>query len=422
MQDRNELSVHCNDFVDSSHYQNVQAQSVHNNALLVSDDAFRVSKLLMVHSLLQSNPIEIKPNILPSATSITNTVESYTKQIDFYCNMADWDTAFSICKKLLQVSPENIEAYTFLGEILHHQGQHAKAIQAYTKAIRLRYAPVGIYSKLGDLYTETTDWKNAVSCYQKAIESNHNPAENYLCLAKVWAMIGNTNKATTCVLAAYKIKPSLGSVNDYLILGKHLSAANNSVSAIFCYQQAIRQAPDTIQAYQLLIDLFELQGDRQNAISYRRVMHNLTNENKQQKRRENSTVVGREAVDNVHKTAFQHLQELSHIRLNIQAPSFSAHTRKNNPQFNENHSNKQPGSSFGKNAGSGSQRPDIDFEMPLFPSYINQEFFHASKRQKQASNHLQDEVGEIVRQQAAFIHRMEDQAKYSQGKIQSLKQ
>jgi len=213
------------------------------------------------------------PGLALSSESVSEVVSLYMRQADAYCDEGQWEKAFHACQEALKVAPATAEAYKFLGKILQQQGQPTDAMGFYAKAITLRPNYPEVYSNLGSLYAQKGEWEEAVSYYKKAIERDPELAIAYLNLAKIWKRLGRKDSELNCRATAFRLQPDLGSAEEHFKLAQTLEAAGNAEGAVLFYQEATKQDPKMVAAYQRLADLLEDGGDWQGAAEcYRKVL------------------------------------------------------------------------------------------------------------------------------------------------------
>ena len=90
----------------------------------------------------------------------------------------------------------------------------------------------------------------------------------------------NQKKETNCLAMAFRLQPELGTAQDHYRIGQLLESLldstegeSNRESAIYFYQQAVKQDPNFVPGYERLADLLEDKGDWQEAVAcYRKVL------------------------------------------------------------------------------------------------------------------------------------------------------
>jgi tetratricopeptide (TPR) repeat protein len=159
--------------------------------------------------------------------------------------------------------------YKTQGDLLHSQGQTAKAIEQYLQAIKLKSDSAELFANLGSLYAGQQQWQSAIQSYQQALQIEPKFAGVCRNLAKVCERIGESQLAADYWYRALSLEPSWGKTEDYFHLAYTLYLQKKSEPAIDCYLQAIALKPNFTEAYiRLAILLSELeQFDRALNIS-----------------------------------------------------------------------------------------------------------------------------------------------------------
>jgi cytochrome c-type biogenesis protein CcmH/NrfG len=72
-------------------------------------------------------------------------------------------------EKKVQADPQNVEAWTGLGNAYFDANQHEKAIGAYKKSLELNPANANVWTDMGIMYRRSGDSQEAIKAFDKAI-------------------------------------------------------------------------------------------------------------------------------------------------------------------------------------------------------------------------------------------------------------
>lgn len=106
--------------------------------------------------------------------------------------------ALECFKKVLELDPNNHEAYNNIGNILTHKKLHKDAILHYIKAINLKPNYAKAYYNLANALSEFNMKNEAIEAYKKAIEFDGGYKEAYFNLGNEFFAKQNFNEALFC--------------------------------------------------------------------------------------------------------------------------------------------------------------------------------------------------------------------------------
>lgn len=149
----------------------------------------------------------------------------------------------------------------------NNQDSIDNTIRRYLRQAKLQPNSANLQIHLGDLYSKKRNWSFAIAHYSKATRINPRQAIAHMKLAKAAAKSGNNSVYIDHMYLAYTLKPSLGSAENYFILGDALKKAGNRTRAISCYEQALRIQPHFNEAYERLGKLYQETGKKKNALA-----------------------------------------------------------------------------------------------------------------------------------------------------------
>ena len=97
--------------------------------------------------------------------------------------------------KLVELDPNNADAYYERGDFYYETDEYNKAIADYSKAIQLNPNYADAYYNRGCAYGETSEYDKAIADYNKAIELNPNDANAYYNRGLIYGEKGDVGKA-----------------------------------------------------------------------------------------------------------------------------------------------------------------------------------------------------------------------------------
>ncbi len=104
--------------------------------------------------------------------------ETFNQGID-YLNKYMYDEAISELTKVIQVNPNNVQAYQSRGNIYQIKGNLDQALADFNKAIEINPYDVNAYLSRGHVYQNKGNPDQALADFSKAIEINPKNAQVY---------------------------------------------------------------------------------------------------------------------------------------------------------------------------------------------------------------------------------------------------
>ena len=127
-----------------------------------------------------------------------------------------YDKSVKYLKKAMEISPENLELYDKMADALMSSGDNKQSVQKLEDKINKAQFPnlpaaarSGSYYLLGQGYMQLENYEKAKQCYEKAIEITPDHPDRYYWLAKVYARLGQPEKAKKYMEAHRKLKAEL---------------------------------------------------------------------------------------------------------------------------------------------------------------------------------------------------------------------
>ena len=131
------------------------------------------------------------------------------------------DEAVAAFKQALELNPETVESYWFLGMAYAQTGEdNEEAIKYVKEAIKRGYTYQNSTSdtmRLINLYQKTGDYYGIIDCYQALIDLQPRNAQFYAYLAAAYKMVGDKENAIFYALKAAEIDPNFKNDTEIFI-------------------------------------------------------------------------------------------------------------------------------------------------------------------------------------------------------------
>jgi tetratricopeptide (TPR) repeat protein len=155
-----------------------------------------------------------------------------------------------IYRQILQVDPNQPDAWHLLGLIAHQVGRHEAAIEHIRRAIALKGSSADFHSNLGNAYHALRRGAEAIECYRWAIELKPDFAEAHGNLGLAYRDQGAPEEAVACCRRALALKPDFAEAHNSL--GLALRDLGHLEESVICFRRALEIKPDYAQFHNAL--------------------------------------------------------------------------------------------------------------------------------------------------------------------------
>jgi tetratricopeptide (TPR) repeat protein len=163
----------------------------------------------------------------------------------------------------VELSPDNVEAVTFLGLTLAQMGAAAPAVTAFERAVQLRFDLAETHCNLGNALCDTGQWEAAIAALRQAIAINPRMAGAHSNLGNAFHGIGDLDGAVASYRKALELEPS--SVMFLNNLAVALREKRQFAESMECCRAALRIQPDDPQSHNNLGSALACMGELDQA-------------------------------------------------------------------------------------------------------------------------------------------------------------
>lgn len=206
-------------------------------------------------------------------------INLFLDQVKGYSNQRQWDRAIAICRKVLALDPQQVQAYWLMGKIYQAKEEPYEAMGYYAEALILQPESIEIYSELGSLYQGLQEWQQAIDYYQQAIALASTASTPEAIGALNVAQAGliesqiqhqrqpkETPHSVDAIYESLSLSPETFTAQEHCEMAYLLLKQGDGDNAIESFKRAIQCQPSCTEAHLQLGALFEERQQWQDAM------------------------------------------------------------------------------------------------------------------------------------------------------------
>jgi tetratricopeptide (TPR) repeat protein len=197
--------------------------------------------LLLVLSILLASSFACGDLQVNTQPDISSTVEDSLERGIYLCNTGEPEAAIIELTNVIDLDPENAEAFFYRGLAYSYNGDNKEAISDYTKSIDLDPESANTYYNRGISYFDIYDYDKAIADYSKAIELDPDYFEAYYLRGLAYGRDDDDDSAMIDFTRAIEIKPDFA--DGYSGRGIAYSRKDEAQKAIDDFITAIELDP-----------------------------------------------------------------------------------------------------------------------------------------------------------------------------------
>ena len=183
----------------------------------------------------------------------------------------DYDTVIELTNAVIEMNPNDIEAYIRRGIAYHHKGEYNLAVANFTKAIELDSSIPQLYLARGAAYHQKNEYGYAIEDVTKALELNPDDAEAYQHRALAYQRKGDYDRSKDDYDRAIAdftkaIELESNNTNAYCGRGHAYQSKGDYDRAIADFTKAIELDPSDARAYSGRGSAYQSKGEQNRAI------------------------------------------------------------------------------------------------------------------------------------------------------------
>ena len=199
--------------------------------------------------------------------------ETLNSLLSIYENMSNTEGVISVLRKLIALTPEDVNIKLKLADALDKSGRTTDAVSVYEELLNSMKGQdlLPVYNSLGYLYARSGDTEKAISFYLKALELNGEDANLYHNLSLLYEKTGQKAKAKQYLAKAVQLKP--GSQDDRPEPTQGLLEGGKENEAITQMKAILDVQPGDTEVLLQLAKLYEKQNKTSEALAcYKKVL------------------------------------------------------------------------------------------------------------------------------------------------------
>lgn len=186
--------------------------------------------------------------------------------------------ARELFQRVLELEPENFDAYLHLGNAYVNLNELEEAVKAFKSALILDKDSGQALFSLANVYYLMDDNKNAIKHYVKAENAGYHSVDLYLIMGNIFYDAGDTVQALRYVTRAVKEQPLQGQLwRQKILLELELGHVDAALESLDDFESLLPEALDIHELRtRILIDLKRYDEAREHLEKAREVFHDDT--------------------------------------------------------------------------------------------------------------------------------------------------
>ncbi|HEX2943257.1 MAG TPA: tetratricopeptide repeat protein [Rhodopila sp.] len=175
------------------------------------------------------------------------------------------DEAIACYREAERTKPDYPGLQANLGEALRRAGRLEEAVPRFRRALGTDAASTALWNRLGNTYTALGRHDEAVCCYRRALECDSACVDAHNNLGNVLGALGRWDEAIASFRSALALRADFPDALSNL--GNALKARGEMDAAVACYRRAIALKPDYVEAHYNLGNALREQGQPDDAVA-----------------------------------------------------------------------------------------------------------------------------------------------------------
>lgn len=153
------------------------------------------------------------------------------------------EEAAALYRRVMEIAPQQADAWNLSGAIAHQRGQHPEAIKLLDQAIQLLPSQASFHGNLAAVYAASARLDKARECFQRAVECAPLDPSVHSNLGHVLRDLGKWLEAADCYRQAVQLRPDDAEAHSFLAAA--LRQLGRTAESLVHSQHAARLQPDS---------------------------------------------------------------------------------------------------------------------------------------------------------------------------------
>ena len=169
-----------------------------------------------------------------------------------------FDEAINLCRRALQIQPNNPDAYNNMGNALQEKGDAEKAVACFRKALEFQPNHVDAMNNLANCFQEQGKLEDSIALYRKAIELRPLFAKAHGNLGNALRALGRIDESIATCRKAVEMMPTMEEAHVNLGTAPHM--AGRYTEGVASCHRAIELRSDFAEVHKDLSLMLLVQG------------------------------------------------------------------------------------------------------------------------------------------------------------------